>query len=90
MDHKLEWLTMLLMKSTANVNNKIPMMPFHECGAMSQAYIGYHLQNSILNKLNKRKIKKNVVTIVTQVEVDHKDPTFNNPTKPIGVFFPEA
>ncbi|AXF95855.1 carbamate kinase [Spiroplasma phoeniceum] len=74
----------------AHVNNKIPIMPFPECGAMSQAYIGYHLQNAILNELNKRKIKKNVVTIVTQVEVDHKDPAFNNPTKPIGAFYPEA
>ncbi|WP_348736270.1 carbamate kinase [Spiroplasma endosymbiont of Ammophila pubescens] len=74
----------------AHVNNKIPMMQFPECGAMSQAYIGYHLQNAILNELNKRKIKKNVVTIVTQVEVDQKDPAFNNPTKPIGAFYPEA
>ncbi|ALA97126.1 carbamate kinase [Spiroplasma kunkelii CR2-3x] len=74
----------------AHVNNKIPIMPFPECGAMSQAYIGYHLQNAILNELNKRKIKKNVVTIVTQVEVDQKDPAFNNPTKPIGAFYREA
>ncbi|WP_425380263.1 carbamate kinase [Spiroplasma endosymbiont of Stenodema calcarata] len=74
----------------SHVNNKIPMMPFPECGAMSQAYIGYHLQNAILNELNKRKIDKNVVTIVTQVEVDQKDPAFNTPTKPIGAFYSEA
>lgn len=73
-----------------HVNNKIPMMPFPECGAMSQAYIGYHLQNAILNELNKRKINKSVVTIVTQVEVDQKDQAFNNPTKPIGAFYAEA
>ncbi|PWF95666.1 Carbamate kinase 1 [Spiroplasma poulsonii] len=74
----------------SHVNNKIPMMPFPECGAMSQAYIGYHLQNAILNELNKRKINKSVVTIVTQVEVDQKDQAFNNPTKPIGAFYAEA
>ena len=62
-------------------------MPFPECGAMSQGYIGYHLQNSIGNELRKRGIKKNVATIVTQVLVDETDPAFKNPTKPIGAFY---
>ncbi len=62
-------------------------MPFPECGAMSQGYIGYHLQNSIGNELSKRKIKKNVATIVTQVLVDEFDDAFKNPTKPIGAFY---
>ena len=62
-------------------------MPFPECGAMSQGYIGYHLQNSLLNELNRRNIKKNVVTLITQVEVDEKDPAFSNPTKPVGSFY---
>ncbi|AHF57328.1 carbamate kinase [Spiroplasma eriocheiris] len=73
----------------SKVNSKIPMMPFPECGAMSQAYIGYHLQNAILNELNSRNIKKNVVTIVTQVEVAANDKAFENPTKPIGSFYTE-
>ncbi|AGM24759.1 carbamate kinase [Spiroplasma chrysopicola] len=76
-------------EEAAKVNNKIPLMPFPECGAMSQAYIGFHLQNAILNELTKRQIKKNVVTVVTQVEVDPKDPAFQNPTKPIGAFYSE-
>ena len=62
-------------------------MPFPECGAMSQGYIGYHLQNSIGNELSKRKIKKNVATIITQVLVDEFDDAFKNPTKPIGAFY---
>ena len=62
-------------------------MPFPECGAMSQGYIGYHLQNSIGNELAKRGIKKNVATVVTQVLVDENDPAFSNPTKPIGAFY---
>lgn len=62
-------------------------MPFPECGAMSQGYIGYHLQNSIGNELNKRGIKKNVATIVTQVLVDENDEAFKKPTKPIGAFY---
>ncbi len=61
-------------------------MPFAESGAMSQGYIGYQLQQSLKDELNKRHINKNVVTVLTQVEVDPKDPAFQNPTKPIGEF----
>ena len=62
-------------------------MPFPECGAMSQGYIGYHLQNSIQNELKARGIKKNVATVVTQVLVDENDPAFQHPSKPIGAFY---
>jgi carbamate kinase len=62
-------------------------MPFPECGAMSQGYIGYHLQNSIQNELKARGIKKSVATVVTQVLVDENDPAFQHPTKPIGAFY---
>jgi len=65
----------------------IPSMPFPECSAMSQGYIGYHLQNVIKEELNKRQINKNVVSIITQVLVDINDGAFKNPTKPIGAFF---
>ena len=62
-------------------------MPFPECGAMSQGYIGYHLQNAIGNELATRGIEKDVATVVTQVLVDETDPAFQNPTKPIGSFY---
>ena len=61
-------------------------IPFAESGAMSQGYIGYQLQQTLKDELEKRGIKKSVVTVVTQVEVDPKDPAFQNPTKPIGEF----
>ena len=64
-----------------------PLMPFAECGAMSQGYIGYHLQQTITDELNERKIDKECVTIITQVEVDPNDPAFKNPTKPVGMFY---
>ena len=64
-----------------------PLMPFAECGAMSQGYIGYHLQQAITDELNERKISKDCVTVITQVEVDPKDPAFKNPTKPVGMFY---
>ena len=65
-------------------------MPFPECGAMSQGYIGYHLQNSIQNELKRRGIRKTVSTVVTQVLVDENDPAFSHPTKPIGAFYSKA
>jgi carbamate kinase len=68
-------------------SNSTPNMPFPECGAMSQGYIGYHLQNAIGNELNKRGSQQSVATIVTQVIVDEADQAFSNPTKPIGAFY---
>ena len=62
-------------------------MPFPECGAMSQGYIGYHLQNAIGNELKKRGIKKDIACVITQVIVDEKDPAFSKPTKPVGAFY---
>jgi len=64
-----------------------PMMPFAECGAMSQGYIGYHIQNAIQNIMRERHIKRPISTVVTQVLVDEKDPAFLHPTKPIGSFY---
>ncbi len=62
-------------------------MPFPECGAMSQGYIGFHLQNAIGNELAARGIEKDVATVVTQVLVDEADPAFQKPTKPVGAFY---
>lgn len=64
-----------------------PDMPFPECGAMSQGYIGYHLQNAIGNELAALNIDKSIASIVTQVIVDENDPAFDRPTKPIGTFY---
>ena len=64
--------------------------PLSVCGAMSQAYIGYDLQNAFREELLDRGIRTiPVCTIVTQVEVDPKDPAFENPSKPIGKFMTE-
>ena len=62
-------------------------MPFPECGAMSQGYIGYHLQNAINNELTARGLDKPVGTLVTQVLVDEADPAFQKPSKPVGAFY---
>ena len=68
-------------------SKETPNMPFPECGAMSEGYIGYHIQNALYNSLNKRNVNKTVCTVVTQVLVDPKDSLFLNPSKPIGSFY---
>lgn len=70
-----------------NPNSTEDDMPFPECGAMSQGYIGYHLQQAIEAEFEKRNINKNVITVVSQVLVDKDDDAFNNPSKPVGVFY---
>lgn len=70
-----------------NKNNITPYMPFAECTAMSQGYIGYHLQKGLKKVLKENNIDKKVTTIVTQVAVDKNDNSFNNPTKPVGSFY---
>lgn len=67
-----------------------PVVDFPECGAMSQGYIGYDLQNAIGNELIKRKMSQKVASIITQTVVDQNDPAFKNPTKPIGSFLSKA
>lgn len=67
-----------------------PVVDFPECGAMSQGYIGYDLQNAIGNELIKRKMTQKVASIITQTIVDQNDPAFKNPTKPIGSFLSKA
>ena len=68
-------------------NSKIPEMELPECTAMSQGYIGYHLQKGIQKELRDRGMPWTVATMVTQMVVDPKDDAFQNPTKPIGAFY---
>jgi len=65
-------------------------VPLEVCGADSQGAIGYALQQTLQNELNRRKIKKSVATVVTQVAVDANDKAFKEPSKPIGSFMDKA
>lgn len=67
----------------------VPPMPFDVCGAMSQGYIGYHLQQALRYALNKQNRNVPVVSITTQMVVERTDPAFETPTKPIGPFYSE-
>ncbi len=77
----------LAMEFSANKGGGTPFMPFPECGAMTQGYIGYHLQQAIREELKARGIEKECATVVTQVVVDENDPGFRHPTKPVGSFY---
>ena len=75
----------LLASETAK--EVVPAMPFDVCGAMSQGYIGYHIQQALRYALAARNRNYPVVALTTQVVVDRNDPAFQNPTKPIGGFY---
>jgi len=80
----------MLQKAMAQLTRSDPERyipcPLSVCVAMSQGYIGYDLQNALREELLNRGIHKGVATVLTQVEVDPKDPAFAHPTKPIGAF----
>jgi carbamate kinase len=78
-----------LLLASETAKDVTPTMPFDVCGAMTQGYIGYHIQQGLKYALAKRNKDIPVVTIVTQVVVSKDDSAFNNPTKPIGMFYTE-
>ena len=61
--------------------------PTAVCSAMSQGYIGFHLQSAVREELRNRNMGKSVASIITQVIVDKNDKAFENPTKPVGIFY---
>lgn len=72
------------MTEFSRLDSKYTVAPMSVCGAMSQGYIGFDLQNAIRTELLNRGIYKPVSTIITQVRVDPFDKGFHNPTKVIG------
>lgn len=64
-------------------------LPLDVCNAMSQGFIGYMIETSLRNELQRRGLNKEIVGLFTSVEVDPQDPAFKNPTKPIGKFYTE-
>lgn len=77
----------LAFENAHRIDVNMPAMPLAECNAMSQGYIGYHLQNAFQDALRQQGIIRNVATVVTQVLVDRRDPAFEHPTKPVGYFY---
>lgn len=77
----------LAFDEAAKKDERIAKMDLPECTAMSQGYIGYHLQKGIAGEVQKEGKPWKTATVVTQVIVDEKDPAFSHPTKPIGAFY---
>jgi carbamate kinase len=80
----------LLRNDAGSQMYNIPAMPLDICVADSQGGIGYMIERMMRNVLNKHGIKKNVITMVTLVEVDQSDPAFQNPSKRIGKTYNSA
>jgi len=70
--------------------SEVPENPLHVLGAMTQGEIGYLVQRELGNLLRSTGAKRSVATIVTQVVVAANDPSFRNPSKPIGPFYDEG
>jgi carbamate kinase len=78
----------ILMRNDAGEQlYNLPQMPLDICVADSQGGIGFMLERCLLNVLRKHNIKRNIITLVTQVMVDKNDPAFQNPTKRIGKIY---
>lgn len=69
--------------------HELPLIPLDICGADTQGAIGYMIQKALLNEFRRRGVKKKVTTVVTQTIVDSNDPSFDQPSKPIGSFMSE-
>lgn len=77
----------LAFDTGAAQTDAISAMPLPDCTAMSQGYIGYHLQSALQAELARRGMPWQAVSVITQVTVDPRDPAFERPTKPIGAFY---
>ncbi len=79
----------LAFEEASKINDKITTFDLPECTAMSQGYIGFHLQNALQAEIYEQKKPWYVASVVTQIEVDKDDKAFKNPSKPIGGFYTE-
>ena len=79
----------MLQHEAGNKSFELPIMPMDFCVSETQGSIGYLIEQAFRNIFVKENLKKNVVTLVTQVEVNGEDPMFKNPTKPVGPYYSE-
>lgn len=78
-----------ILRQNEEAKDVVPQLPLDALSAQSQGFIGYMMEQSLKNALTEKDISGNVVTLLTETEVDANDTAFNNPTKPIGVFYTE-
>jgi carbamate kinase len=68
----------------------VPPMPLDICGAATEGFIGYMIQNTLANCLRQAGAPHKITTVISQVVVDRNDPAFQSPSKPIGPFYTES
>lgn len=78
-----------ILRQNEEASEVVPPFPLDVCSAESQGFIGYMLDQSLKNEFKKTGITNEVVSMLTQTEVSKEDPAFENPTKPIGLFYSE-
>ncbi len=76
-----------LLRQNEEAKNVVPQMPLDILSAETQGFMGYMIEQELLNELNKLGIDKKVVTMVTRVEVSREDERFKDPSKPVGAFY---
>lgn len=78
-----------ILRQNEEAKDVVPPFPLDVCSAESQGFIGYMMDQTLKNELNKLGLVRNVVSMLTQTQVSKDDPAFQNPEKPIGVFYSE-
>ncbi|ALS01394.1 carbamate kinase [Enterococcus silesiacus] len=78
-----------ILRQNEEAKDVVPPFPLDVCNAESQGFIGYMLEQSLKNSLETKGLTSNVITLLTQTEVSADDEAFNNPNKPIGIFYSE-
>lgn len=78
-----------ILRQNEEAKDVVPPLPLDVCSAESQGFIGYMMDQTLKNELHKLGLSNNVVSMLTQTEVSKDDPAFEDPSKPIGVFFSE-
>lgn len=78
-----------ILRQNEEAKDVVPPFPLDVCSAESQGFIGYMMDQTLKNELQKLGLKNAVVSMLTQTEVDKNDPAFQDPSKPIGVFYSE-
>lgn len=76
-----------LLLASEVAKDMVSLMPLDICGAATDGFMGFMIQNTLANHLREIGVQHNITTVVTQVIVDEDDPAFKNPTKPIGPFY---
>lgn len=78
-----------ILRQQEEAKDVVPQFPLHVCSAESQGFIGYMMDQSLKNEFHKLGLNNAVVSMLTQTEVSKEDPAFQNPIKPIGIFYNE-